>query len=241
MKSGIRGRRGFMELLETIKNRKSIRAFKPDPVPQTILQEIMEGVRNTASWANSQPWEFALVAGSKLEEIQQGFLEKGEGKSVTDIAHPPEFPEPYISRRRALGSKEYALLGINREDKEGRAWWREQNFKNFGAPCVIYILIDRAFFFQAKGTNVWPVFDCGMAAQNIMLLAVNYGLGTIVQAQSVVYSDIVREVLTIPESKLILIGISIGYPDWEAKIVKSLRSDKEPVEGITRWYGFEQV
>jgi nitroreductase len=228
-----------MELVEAVKSRKSIRAFKPDPVPKEVLQDIIDGTRNTPSWANCQPWEFVLVAGSKLKEIQQGFLEKGEAESITDIARPQDFPEPYLSRRQALGSKEYALLGISREDKEGRAWWREQNFKNFGAPCVIYILIDRAFFYQAKGINVWPVFDCGMAAQTIMLLATNYALGTIVQAQSVAYPDVLRKVLKIPDSRLILIGISIGYPDWEEKIVKSFRADKEPLHKIARWYGFD--
>jgi nitroreductase len=228
-----------MELVEAVKSRKSIRAFKPDPVPQGVLQQILENVRNTPSWANSQPWEFAIVTGSKLAEIQQGFLGKGESESVTDVAHPFNFPEPYISRRRALGSKEYTLLGINREDKDGRAWWRVQNFKNFGAPCVIYILTGRDFFYQVKGINVWPLFDCGMAAENIMLLAINYGLGTIVQAQSVVYSDIVRKVLEIPDSKVILMGISIGYPDWKEKIVKSFQADKEPVEKFAKWYGFD--
>jgi nitroreductase len=228
-----------MELVEAVKSRKSIRAFKPDPVPRAILQEIMENVRNTPSWANSQPWEFAIVTGRQLEEIQKIYLAKDERESVTDIPFPQEFPEPYISRRRALGSREYALLGISHDDKKGRAWWREQNFKNYGAPCIIYILIDRGFFQQADRINVWPVFDCGMAAQNIMLLATDYGLGTIVQAQSVVYPDALRKVLNIADSKLVLMGISMGYPDWEAPIVKSFRSEKEPLDKITRWYGFD--
>jgi nitroreductase len=112
-------------------------------------------------------------------------------------------------------------------------------FQEFRRSCVIYILIDRRFFHQGDTTNVWPVFDCGMAAQNIMLLATNYGLGTIVQAQAIVYPDVLRKVLKIADSKLILIGISVGYPDREARIVKSFRSEKEPLDRITRWYGFD--
>jgi nitroreductase len=73
------------------------------------LQEIMENVRNTPSWANSQPWEFAIVTGRQLEEIQKAFLAKDEWESVTDVPRPPEFPEPYLGRRQALGRQEYAV------------------------------------------------------------------------------------------------------------------------------------
>jgi nitroreductase len=228
-----------MELIEAVKTRKSIRAFKPDPVPRSILKEIMEAVRNTPSYANSQPWELALVTGRPLKEIQKGFLAKGEVDSVTDFPRPQVFPEPYISRRRALGAQEYALLGIDRENKEGRAFWRLHNFEHFGAPCVIYILVDRAFYTQPNGNNVYPIFDCGMAAENIMLLATSYGLGTIVQGQAIVYPEIIRKVLGIPDSRMILLGIAIGYPDWEQKIVKSFHAVKEPVDNFTQWYGFE--
>jgi nitroreductase len=45
-----------MDIVEAIKTRKSIRAFKPDPVPQDILKEIMRLAQNAPSWANTQPW-----------------------------------------------------------------------------------------------------------------------------------------------------------------------------------------
>jgi nitroreductase len=227
-----------MDIIEVINSRKSIRAFKPDPVPQEILQRIMKAALQAPSWANTQPWEFAIAAGGKLEAIKLGFLEKGSAEPVMDISRPQEFPEPYTGRMQALGKKELELLGIKREDREGRGWWRLQNLDNYGAPCVIYILINRAFYFQAKGVNAWPVFDCGLVAENIMLLATNYGLGTIAQAQAVAYPDVLRKVLDISAAKLILLGIAIGYPDWEKKIAQ-FRSDKEPLEKMVKWYGFE--
>jgi nitroreductase len=226
-----------MDLVEAVSTRKTIRAFKPDPVPLPTLKKIMQSALNSPSWANTQPWEFALVSGDKLAEIKKRFLARGEKPPVVDIARPRDFPEPYISRIRALGQKEYGLLGITRDNQEGRTWWRVQNLENYRAPCVIYILIDKALYFQDPGINAWPVFDCGLIAQNIMLLATNYGLGTVVQAEAVRYSDILREVLGIPDSKLILVGISIGYPAWDEKIT-SFRSDKESLDRLTRWYGF---
>jgi nitroreductase len=59
-----------MEIVEAIQKRKSIRAFKSDPVPQEILKKIMELALRAPSWANTQPWEFAIVTGKKLEEIR---------------------------------------------------------------------------------------------------------------------------------------------------------------------------
>ncbi len=197
----------------------------------------MDTARNSPSWGNTQPWEFAVVAGSPLEEIKNAFLEKGESDSTMEAGEPPKPSELYISRIRQLGQKEYSLLGISHDDKEGRAWWRSQNFHNYGAPCVIYILIDRAYHIHEKGINVWPVYDCGIISQTIMLLATSRGLGTVVQAAAVFHPEIIRKVISVPDSKLILIGIAIGYPDWEEKIT-TFRSDKEPLDTLVKWYGF---
>jgi len=91
-----------MDILESVEKRKSIRAFKPDPVPQPILQEIMERSLRAPSWGNTQPWDLIVVAGSKLEEIKQGFTAKAGQDTNPDIARPQEFPEPYASRRRPM-------------------------------------------------------------------------------------------------------------------------------------------
>ena len=103
---------------------------------------------------------------------------------------------------------------------------------------AIYILIDRSFFYTSHGMNVWSLYDCGAVAQNISLLATNYGLGTVEQAQAVIFPDILRNVLGVPESKLFAIGISIGYPDWDNEALKSPRSTREPVDRVVKYYGF---
>ncbi len=59
-----------------------------------------------------------------------------------------------------------------------------------------------------------------------MLLAIKYGLGTIPQAQAVIFPDVVRKVLGIPNSKLIVVGIAIGYPDWNNSI-NQFRSERD--------------
>jgi nitroreductase len=226
-----------MDTATAVKKRKSTRAFRPDPVPQKILKEIMELALRAPSWANTQPWEFAIASGAKLEEIKQGFVAKLDGEPQLDIVRPPSFPEPYISRTGKQMATEQKIKGIKREDREARGWWRLQGLKNYGAPCVIYILIDRAFYFQEE-INAWLLFDCGLVAENIMLLATDYGLGTVAQAQSVHYPDVLHKALGIPDSKLFVIGIAIGYPD-EKDPINNFRSEREPLDSVAKWYGFD--
>jgi nitroreductase len=221
-----------MDVESAIRQRRSIRAFKPDPVPGDILRNMLEQALRAPSWANTQPWEFIVVTGERLQEIQKGYLERGEQEPQSDIARPYEFPEPYLSRREGLTPQ-----GMT-QTPEYMEYRRVQNFKNYGAPVVIYLLVDRSMFHQSKGTNVWSLYDSGSLVQNIMLLATSYGLGTIAQAQSVIYPDIIRNVVDIPESKLIALGIAIGYPDWENP-VNQRYTQRESLDSITRWYGFE--
>ena len=221
-----------MDVVEAIRERKSVRAFKPDPVSQDILKKIIEQALRAPSWANTQPWEFTIVTGKPLEEIQKGFLERRPQEPDPDVARPYEFPEPYLSRIQALAPKNVPLTD---EDMKNR---QIQNFRHYGAPAVIYLLVSASFFYQPKGVNVWSLYDCGAVVQSIMLLATNYGLGTVAQAQAVVYPEIIRKVVDIPESKLIALGIAIGYPDWDNPINQS-GTQREPLDKVAKWYGFD--
>ncbi|MFU8796102.1 MAG: nitroreductase [Dehalococcoidia bacterium] len=228
-----------MEIAEAIRQRKSIRAFKPDPVPQEVLRELLELALRAPSFANTQPWEFAVVTGADLERIRRAYVDNAEAgiEGVADIPYPGGFPELYDARRRTVGKKVFELKGIGREDREKRKWWLMQGLRLFGAPCVIYVLTDRSFCLPAGGANPWPVFDCGLLAAHIMLLAPGYGLGTIAQIQAVAYPGVLRETLGIPDSKLILLGIAIGYPDPNDPI-NGLCSERDPLDQVSTWHGW---
>lgn len=220
-----------MEISETIKQRKSIRAFKPDPVPLDTLKGILAEAVRAPSWANTQPWEFAIATGEPLEEIRKGFLEKKSTSPCPDVPRPPEMPERYAARIRVLDRQNRLAT---QKDWDARYI---QNFKHYGAPAVIYLLTRREFYYQTKGLNVWALYDCGAVAENIMLLAPQYGLGTVAQAQAVAYPAVLRKVLHIPESKIFILGIAIGYPDWDNPI-NQFRTERESLESIATWHGF---
>jgi nitroreductase len=56
-----------MDLMEAIKGRRSIRKYKPDPVPEEMLQKIMEAVRWAPSWHNTQCWEVIVVKDQRVK------------------------------------------------------------------------------------------------------------------------------------------------------------------------------
>jgi nitroreductase len=55
-----------MDAIEAMKSRRSVRAFKPDPIPETIIEEIIDCGRMAASAINIQPWTFVVVTNADM-------------------------------------------------------------------------------------------------------------------------------------------------------------------------------
>lgn len=220
-----------MDVIEAIKSRYSVRAYKPDPVPKKVLEEILEVSLRAPSWANTQTWEFAVVGGTVMTELKRLLATKAmeQHERYPDIPRP-EWPSPYKERRRELGAQIYKLLGIARDDLDKQLQWFVQMYSFFGAPNAIIVYTDR-------GLSEWALLNIGLVVQTIALAALNYGLGTAILASVVSYPGEVRELLDIPDTKQLVVGLAIGYPDPEAKI-NQFRSSRVSLESVTRWYGF---
>lgn len=220
-----------MDLIEAIKARRSIRAFKPDPVPREVLHQLIEVARWSPSWENIQPWELTVVGGAKMQELRRALEAVADEEPAPEIPWP-HFDEPYLSRRRSLGYRiVFDILKIAREDREGRRRWRIYGLGFFGAPNAIIITVDRSL-------NEWSIFDAGMMAQTLMLAAQHFGLGTVPQAAPIMYPRVVRDITGIPDAKLLVVALAIGYPDWDNPL-NGFEREREPVDGFTRWCGFE--
>jgi nitroreductase len=55
-----------METFEAIKNRRSIRKYKPDNVPDELIEKVLEAARLAPSWSNVQGWKFIVVRSAEL-------------------------------------------------------------------------------------------------------------------------------------------------------------------------------
>jgi nitroreductase len=216
-----------MNVSEAIRTRKSIRDFKPAPVPENILREILDLACRAPSAMNTQPWKFLVVTGRTLEEI----IEKLRAGIVPGEEHLiVGWSQGSVYRRRQveLAMQLFQLMGIKREDREERARWLERGVRFFDAPAAVILLTDRALM---EGS---PILDMGAAMQNICLAALEYGLGTCIEDQGVMYPDVVRKHCGIPDSDMIVIAIAIGYanPDFPAN---RLESPRESVDSVTTW------
>ena len=219
-----------MELTEAIRNRRSIRGFRPEPVPQDTLRRVLELGTRAVSANNTQPWSFAVVTGEALERLRTYQMEKLAENAQPDFAGSP-LSGPYLDRGRQIGRELFAAMGIERGDRERRGWWSARGFRFFDAPALILVCTD-------PGLDQGEVrFDLGCVTQNICLAALEFGLGTCVEEQAVTYWRGLSERLGLPASQKPVYGIAIGYPD-PAFAANHVRSPRADLGEITTWYGF---
>ncbi|MBU0988360.1 MAG: nitroreductase [Proteobacteria bacterium] len=224
-----------MNIIEAVQTRKSIRDFKPDPIPKSILEKILKLAIRAPSASNAQPWEFIVIGGEVLEKVRQANVEKlnsGTPPSPEYEAFAWPLASVYRQRQVEIAKQLFTLMDIPRKDSAKRAQWMERGFRYFNAPAVIIITMDRML------PEARPSLDIGAVMQTICLVALEFELGTCIENQGVLYPDVLRRFAGIPDSKRIITAIAIGYPDWDfpANRVESLR---ESIAHITTWCGFE--
>jgi nitroreductase len=220
-----------MDITECIKTRMSIRGFKPDPVPMEILKTIIDTAKWSPSYKNTQPWEVVIVSGKKKDELSKilvGLLEKNT-KPSPDIPEPLSWPPAIEERITALLRKRSEFTGVDMFSLEALKKAKMANFQFYGAPHGI-------FLFQDSSLPTWSIFDMGLFAQSLMLAAHAYGVGTVPQAFVTDYAADVKHFLGIPETKRLVLGISIGYPDLESPINK-FRTDRIETDKILTFIG----
>ena len=65
-----------MKFDEVIMERRSIRGYKPDPVPKEVIRDIVGLAIRAPSSMNTQPWHLHVVSGEPLDRIREGNTER---------------------------------------------------------------------------------------------------------------------------------------------------------------------
>ena len=219
-----------MELLEGIETRRSFRAFKSTPIPEEIIKGILKVASRSPSYTNTQPWEVVVVSGKKKEELGRILYElaKSDVTPNPDLPLPKTWPPELERRAKEHGRRRFKALGIEREDEQQRKELRLLNFNFYEAPCALFLFMDSTL-------TSWSIFDMGLFAQSILLAAHSFGIGSCLQAMVAIYPDAVREFLGIPKTKQLILGISIGYPNLEARI-NSYQSTRVSPDDFVQWH-----
>lgn len=220
-----------MNVTEAVERRISVRAFKPDPVPRAIVEEILEAAKWAPSGGNLQPWRVYALAGEPLAALKAQAVAAGPMAQTEYPVYPENLWDPFRTRRYQCGEDLYASIGIGRDNKPGRFAQLAKNLDLFGAPVALFFCIDRNL-----GSAQWS--DLGMFMQTVMLLAVERGLDTCAQEFWARYADTVAACLKLPEDHMVFSGMALGYRD-EAHPINGWRTRRDPLDVWAELSGFD--
>jgi nitroreductase len=221
-----------MDVKEAVAKRISVRAFRPDPVPEPTVRALLEAAQRAPSGGNLQPWRVHALAGEPLAALKSAAMAKmaAGGEPPEYDVYPPGLWEPLRTRRYECGEDLYATIGIGRDNKPGRLMQMAKNVEMFGAPVGLFFTLDRKV-----GPPQWA--DVGMFMQTLMLLAVEAGLDTCAQEFWANLPLTVRAALDLPEHEMVFAGMALGWRD-DGHPINTLRTRREPLEAVATLKGF---
>jgi nitroreductase len=199
----------IMDVFEALATRRSIRGFRPDPVPRAQIERILAAAARAPSGSNIQPWQVRVTQGAEKARLSAAVRVAHEAGAAVPREYeyyPRQWREPYLARRRKVGFGLYELAGVARGDVAAGNAQRARNFDFFGAPVGLFFTIDRDL---EQGS--W--LDFGMFLQSIMLAARGLGLDTCPQAAFCDHHDVVRRVLGLSDAQVMVCGMSLGFED----------------------------
>ncbi len=225
-----------MDFETLVRERRSIRGYKPDPVPRAVIQEIIDIAQGAPSSMNTQPWYFHVITGEPLERIRQGNTERMLAGAEVQREIPVRrdgYQGIHRKRQIEVAVQLFEAMGIARDDKEMRQDWVMRGFRQFDAPVSIVMTYDKSL----EPATI-SHFDLGAVTYGLVLAAWTRGLGTVINGQGIMQSAVVREHARIPDSQVIMTCIAMGYPNDEfaANDVKSRRTSNDD---IVTFVGFD--
>ena len=214
-----------MDVFEAIRGRRSTRAFLEKPVEKETLQKLLDLSTQAPSAINLQPWEFAVVSGEERKRLSRVLVKRMRERAIScgPGAKNP-LPEYFIERQRALLE---CMLPHLPENMPFEEFINEGSCNFYGAPTAVIILLDQVFS-SARLT------DMGIVVGYFVLAAHALGLGTCPIGLITAFDDEIKEELSIPDEKQVVIGIAVGYKDPDSPVNKP-RSARVPVRDVVRW------
>ncbi len=216
-----------MDFIDSMKQRRSIRAFERRMPPRELIAECLEAASWAPSATNQQPWEFIVLTGPDLEAVnaitEEKFFERiGAG----DAFGSP--PEPLRSRQQEVLDAMIAAAeraGIDPNDIF------EKSLRFFDAPVAVYFVSHR------DGGGQYAM-STAAAVQNFLLAAHARGLGACWLTVTVICAEDIRQHLALAPDLDIVAGVALGYPAQDAELNRFPRV-RAPLDDVTTWLGFK--
>ena len=196
-----------MEFESVIRGRRSIRAYKPERVPEELVREILDAARWAPSWRNAQSWNVWVLTGDALQRYTDEFRAAVErdDPAALDLPATAEWPQACSARIAATMKSRAATLEAAGEPTDPAAALARMA-DLFGAPCLL------VFGFEDCLAEAYASFDTGSFVQSVCLAAYDRGLGTCIAATVIRYPDLLRRLLPGAGGKRFVVSVTLGSP-----------------------------
>lgn len=171
------------EFFDVVLNQRAHRDLRPDPVPDALLDRVLEAAVHAPSAENRQPWAFVVV---RDPDTRAGIAAL-TAKMWDDVAR--EFSRPNVTPRLLDEVDRWAMGGLGQ------------------APVHVVVCGDTTQCPEPLlPSSVYP------AVQNLLLAALAVGLGSLMSTLSIVSGPAFRDLLGLPDHILPMALVPIGYP-----------------------------
>ena len=225
-----------MSVSRTLRSRVSIRAYTCEAPSLEAVREILDAARWSPSGGNMQPWKVIAVAGRARDEVcelaHRTLATNPAGEEGDYPVQPGEMHKNLRERRVLAAQQRYAMMGIERDDKAGRAAAVARNYDFWGAPVGLFFVT-----YRELAHSQWA--HLGMFIQSVVLAAEEKGLGSCVQEAWAKVRESVRCHFGLPSEEMIYCGMALGYAD-KSRSINAFRSTREPLTSFVTMLGFER-
>jgi len=214
-----------MDLIDAMKERRSTRGFLRKPVERATMERLLSLATQAPSAINLQPWEFTVVSGEEKERLCRLLVKRMRERNIS-CGPGAKKPLPDYFRERERGLLNVMLPNLP-ESVRFQDFVNEGSCNFYGAPTAIIITLDSVF-------STARLTDIGIVVGYLVLAAHALDLGTCPIGLITAFDDDIKDVLSIPEEKEVVIGVAVGYRDPDAPINRS-RSERVPLEDVVKW------
>lgn len=191
-----------------VRRRRSVRAFRADPVDPALIARAVEIAAATPSSCNTQPWRLHIASGAALDRLRSALVAavRGGAPRQPEVEYAIDYQGEMRARQIDAAVRLFAAQGVERHDLEARRASMLRNYEFFGAPHA-------AFLFMPADGGVREAADCSKFAMTFMLALTAAGVGSCPQGSLSDFPAVVRGALAVDEPGRLMLGISFGYAD----------------------------
>lgn len=225
---------------DLVRQRHSVRDFRPDPVPAEVLAEILQDARHSPSWSNTRGYCVAVATGERLERLREAYLKRFDAsiglqrRRPIDLARAAltgrlpdgdfptwrRYPAELRPRSVQVGKALYQNLGIARGDRNARDDHNRRNCELFGAPVGVWIFVHRRLL-------PFAALDAGLMLQTLMLSAQARGVGSCALGVLATWRGPIDVEFEVPSEYRLITGLALGYAS--GRPVNDFRAEHPPL------------